>query len=458
MPTTSAFVGRERELTLLRGMLDAACGGTGGVALLAGEPGIGKTRTAEELAASARQRDAQVLWGRCYEGDPGTPGQSGAPVYWPWVQAIRAYVRGAHPTDLAAAMGSGAAVIAQVVPDVGDRLAGLTPPPPLEPAAERFRLFDSITAFLIHATRARPLVLILDDLHWADVASHLLLQFLAREMRASRLLVLGTCRDSEVHPAHPLTRTLVELGREPVTARFSLRGLGEADLALMIESLAGAPPPASLVATLHRATAGNPFFATEAVRFMLAEDRFPRCDGDAVPPLIIPPSVRDALGQRLGRLSAACSRVLKIAAVLGRELDLSTLGQVRELAGERLLEALEEAETAHLVTAVPGAPGRYRFMHALIRETLYEELPTTRRIRFHREVGEALERLWGADVEAHLTELAHRFHQAAVRPWRATSALPVQRPGRRCRRFRSIGLVVCAVPAPDSHIYAMLGG
>src|SRR5262249_12984850 len=193
--------------------------GEGGVVLLAGEAGIGKTRLAEELAAAGRERGALVLWGRCHEGDPGTPGQSGAPAYWPLVQIIRGYLQQADADAIAAVMGPGATDIAQVVPEVALRLPDRPEPPNLEPEQARFRLFDSVTSFFPRAAAARPLLLILDDLQWADVPSLLLLRFLAREMPPSRLLVVGTYRDEEVDQRPLLVQTIAQLARESSVTR-----------------------------------------------------------------------------------------------------------------------------------------------------------------------------------------------------------------------------------------------
>ena len=205
-----------------------------------GEPGIGKTRTAQELATYAGLRSAQVLWGRCYE-------EQGMPPYWPWVQAIRSYVREREPEQLRSEMGAGAADIAEVVSDVKERLPDLKPPPQLDsPEQARFRLFDSITAFLKSASQKQPLVLVLDDLHWADQPSLLLLQFVARELGNSRLLLVGTYRDVELSRQHPLSETLGELTRERLFQRVMLRGLSQQDVGRFIEVAAGVDPPAGL--------------------------------------------------------------------------------------------------------------------------------------------------------------------------------------------------------------------
>ncbi len=400
------FVGREREMDVLRGALEDALAGRGRLVLLVGEPGIGKTRTAEELVTYARLRKAQVLWGRCYEGD-------GAPAYWPWVQAIRTYVHEREPEDLQAEMGSAAADIAQVVSAVRDRLPQLPAPPALEPDQARFRLFDGVTSFLKNAGSAQPLVLILDDIHWADKPSLLLLQFLARELRGARLLVLGAYRDVEVQRQHPLSQTLGELAREQLAERVLLRGLSANDVARFIEITAGFKPPAGLVDAVYRETEGNPFFVNEIVRLLVTDGRLEQPERVTSWSVDIPQGVRDVIGRRLDRLSAECNRVLSTAAVVGREFGLDVLAGVTGTDGDRLLEVLEEALAARVIVEVPRALGSYRFAHALIRETLYEELTTTRRMRLHRQIGEALEALYGAHPEPHLAELAYHFCEAA---------------------------------------------
>ena len=400
------FIGRERELGELRQHLERVRGGQGCVMLIAGEPGIGKTRTTEEFAGCAERAGARVLWGRCYEGE-------GAPAFWPWIQILRSYAQDCDPSALRAEMGPGAADIAELVSDVRERLPDLPAPLPSQPAQARFRLFDSITTFLTGAARRQPLVLILDDLHWADTPSLLLLEFLARELRQAQVLVVGTYRDVEAKHPHPLARTLAELARLGFSRTILLSGLGQGDVAHFIESASGLVPPAGLVAAVAKETDGNPFFVIEIVRLLAAEGRLER--PEAVQPwsLTVPPSVRAAIGQRLSRFSETCQRILTIAAVIGRDFGLRTLERVSELSADQLLEVLEEAEAARAVAAVPGAVGRYRFVHALIRETLYNELPSTRRVRLHRQVGEALEALDEPSRQAHLAELAHHFFQAA---------------------------------------------
>jgi len=406
------FVGREAAMQELRSGVDEAFSGRGRLLLLVGEPGIGKTRTAEELATYARLRNAQVLVGRCYEGE-------GAPAYWPWVQVIRAYVHERDPGTLLAELGSRAADIAQVVSELRERLPDLPTPPVLEPEQARFRLFDSITSFLKHAAQHQPLVLVLDDLHWADKPSLLLLQFLARELRGSRMLVLATYRDVELRRQHPLSQALGELARQHLSQRVLLRGITAEDVARFIELSAGHAPPAALVQAVYRETEGNPFFVSEVVRLLVAEGRLERWSEAGAPNVSIPQSVREVIGRRLDRLSEDCNQLLTVASVIGREFSLTVLEHVvAPQSGpaahtERLLDLLEEAVAARVVATVPRLLGRYAFSHALIRETLYEELSTTRRVRLHRQIGEVLEQLYATSLEPHLAELAYHFFEAA---------------------------------------------
>jgi predicted ATPase len=206
------FVGRQTELAALRAGLERAMTGRGGVCLVAGEPGIGKSELADRLATDAVARGAEVLWGRSWEGE-------GAPPYWPWAQILRTYVHERDGVGLEAIFGTATPYVAQVVPEIRDRLPDLPVPPPLDSEQARFRLFDAITTFLKSAAAVRPLVLILDDLHWADKPSLLLLRFLAREMTDSRLLIVGTYRDVEVSRGHPLAEVLPSLRQERSAAR-----------------------------------------------------------------------------------------------------------------------------------------------------------------------------------------------------------------------------------------------
>ena len=418
-----AFVGREVELGRLSTALGDALEGQGRLILVAGQAGIGKTRIAEELGAEARTRGIRVLWGHCYEEGEGAPG------YWPWIQILRAYVSSRVPAALAVELGAGAAELAQLVPEVAKVMPGLPPPPAVEPRLARFRLFDAVSSFLHAASRRNGLVLILDDLHWADPGSLLLLQFMARELTGSRLLVVGTYRDVEVSRRDPLSDTLAELVRQPATARLSLSGLDKAEVARCIFTIAGAEPAADLVAALHQQTEGNPFFVGEVVRLLVSEERL------NVAGLLtagVPQGVREVIGRRLNRLSDGAIQVLTVASVQGREFDLDVVGHAANLSAEEVLGWVEEAINARLVVEADGGQdGRCRFAHTLVRDTLYEELSITRRKLVHRRVGEALAALRVGELDEHLAELAHHFFQAAS-PGAAGPALDYAvRAGRR---------------------------
>ena len=260
-PTGSMFVGRHVEMGVLRSAFEEVIAGAGRLVMLVGEPGIGKTRAAQELASYAADQGATVLWGWCYE-------EAGAPPYWPWVQPIRSYVQAQDPEQLRSVLGPGATDIADIIPDVREKLRDLEPSPALEPEEARFRLFDSITTFLKRASVARPLMLVLDDLHWADKPSLLLLQFLAKQMAASRLLVVGCYRDMELSRQHPLSESLAQLAREPVFRRQVLRGLTQKDTGGFFESATGISPSDQMVSTIYERTEGNPFFMSEIIRLL----------------------------------------------------------------------------------------------------------------------------------------------------------------------------------------------
>ena len=400
---TGAFVGREQAMAELCAALEDALEGRGRLVFLVGEPGIGKTRTAEELGAIARQRGARVYGGRCYEDD-------GSPAFWPWVQVLRGCVRDVEPRQLASELGAAAVDVAELVPELRQSLPHLPAPPALPPEQARFRLFDGVTRFLGAVARARPLVVVLDDLHWADKASLLLLQFLAREIRDAHVLLVGTYRDVELRRQHPLAQVLGDLAREPLCSRTLLRGLGETDVERYVAAILGSKPSAGMVAEVHRMTEGNPFFVGEVVRLLLAEGRL--AHGASLRGLL-PQGVREAIGRRLNALSEECNRVLTLAAVIGREFDLTVLERVAELPRERLLELLDEATGTRILAEPAGAGGRYSFSHTLIRETLYEELTMPLRVRWHRRVGTTLEELHRTNLEPRLPELAHHFFQAA---------------------------------------------
>jgi DNA-binding SARP family transcriptional activator len=402
------FVGRVHETARLLAALDDALAGRGRLVVLAGEQGIGKTRMAMELGEEARRRGASVLWGRCYE-------REGAPPFWPWVQALRAYAATCDPALVRSQLHRQAALVAELVPELRDRVPELEPwTSPRDPAEARFQLFDAVATLLERAARVRPLLIVLDDLHASDAGSLLLLEFVARELAAARVLVVGTCRDAELGRGHPLVETLAELTRERLFERVAVRGLSEPEVRGFIEASVDLPLPPELAEAVHERTEGNPLFVTEVVRLLVHERSLVEAPvGGRDWSVRVPESVRDVIQRRLDRLSAQCNEILQLSAVVGREFGLE---QLRVLVGntsvDELLSLIDEACDAHAIEEVPEAVDRYRFAHGLIQETLVEELGTTRRVRLHARIAEALEALYGDDADAHAAELVHHFVEA----------------------------------------------
>jgi DNA-binding winged helix-turn-helix (wHTH) protein/tetratricopeptide (TPR) repeat protein len=402
-PARAIFVGRERTIARLERALDAALGGAGGLVLLAGEPGIGKTRTAEELARVARERGAQVLHGRCFEGE-------GAPAFWPWVQVLRDLAATTEPARLRAALGSDAGTLAQLVPELDASRAEAVSAVANAGEQARFRLFDALGATLRRRAQQGPLVLVLDDLHWADEASLRGLEFLAHELSGAALLVVATFRDVEVRRDHPLSKLLGALARVPACERIPLRGLEAEEVAALVAAVLGLEPPEALARTVYEMTEGNPFFVFELARLV------GEAGGAEAPPsaLALPQSVRDAIGRRLDAVSPGCNEVLRTAAVLGRAFDVALLARVTERPPGELLDLLAEALGAGVLVEPGGGVGRWAFAHALVRQTLYEELRAPQRVHLHRRAAEALAAAYAASDEPPLSEIAHHYFEAAA--------------------------------------------
>jgi tetratricopeptide (TPR) repeat protein len=396
-------VGRDREVAELVAGLEDASGGRGRLFLIAGEPGIGKTWLAEQLAAHATKQGTRVLWGSCWEG-------GGAPPFWPWGQMIRTHAESLDEQTLASWLGTGRAHVAELVPGLAERLGATTIAAAFshESDAARFYLFETVTSLFRRAASAQPLLLVLDDLHAADEPSLLLLRFLARDLRGARLLVVGTFRDVMAERPLGIGEVMAELVREGQL--LNLRGLDRAAVKALIETLLGVVPSQAQVAAVHETTEGNPLFVREVVRLLATEAALEQ-PGRGVP---IPGTIRAVIQRRFAPLSADATQVLSAAAVVGREFDLALVGPACELPAERVLDALSEALAHGLVAEEPGAAGRYRFSHALMREVLYERLPTPARLQLHQRVGEAIERQYGTGTGAHVAELARHFAEVAA--------------------------------------------
>src|SRR5262245_16272283 len=367
-----AFVGREVELERLAGLWAEAKAGRRRVLLIAGEPGIGKSRLVAELAAMAHGEGAVVLWGRCDE-DLGL-------AYQPVVEALRHYVRHCRDETLDAQLGGGRRYLARLVPELAegrsDRVA-----PAADAETERLQMFDAVADLVGSVARSRPLLLVQDDLHWAAAPTLFLLRQLARPAE-DRVLMVGTYRDTELDPDHPLVGVLADLHREPTVARLAVEGLDEKAVAAMVEAETGraaGDAALDLAPALQAKTAGNPFFIGQVLDH-LAEtgaleqpDRI-RAGAFPVDRPGLPQGVREVIERRVARLPEAVHRILTVGAVIGRDFTLSLLEWIPEAGADRdaLLGALEEAARTRLIQELPGAVGHFAFVHDVVRQTLYE--------------------------------------------------------------------------------------
>ncbi len=398
------FVGREAELERLRSAFDEAFAGQGSLVMLVGEPGIGKTRTAQELATYAKLRGGQVLWGRARE-------TAGAPPYWPWIQVGNGYSAGTDITQNSTATRyEMLAALVPLFPALAQAFPGLPELPVLhEAAAAQFRLFEAYSQFVAQIADP-PLLVILDDLHWADKPSLLLLAHLAQELAHMRVLVVGTYRDTDLSRTHPLAEALASLNREPGFLRLPLRGLTREETAAYIRAVANLEPAPEVLDRIVEETEGNPFFLAEVVNLLTEEGSLAKT---SLSDIAIPDGVRETLGRRLDRISPETNETLQVAAVVGREFAYDTLNLLGDRADDELLRQVEEALEARVIEEL-DRPGRYRFTHALMQETLLSELSTTRRVRLHGQVGDALEQRWAESAERHAPELAAHFGEAAT--------------------------------------------
>ena len=396
----SSFVGREKEIGALEAQLAEALAGHGRLVTISGEAGVGKTRAAEELLARSGLPSGRLLWGRC-------PEQPGAPAYWPWTQALRGYVEQADRAAVLAEMGSGARTITRVLPALREHLVALEPGPIVESEESHFQFFDAMVGFLRRSTERAALVIVLDDLHWADPASIQLLAFLTHELRRLRLLVVGTYRTDEVEE-----RAAVLDGLRRASERVRLRGLDRADVGRLAQGVTGVAAASGLVADLHRLTEGNPFFIGEFLRVLETEGALESDDLDSVA-IRLPAELSGTIHRRLGHLDADERQLLEMAAVVGREFDVALLQMACDLTPDQVLERLATPMEAKLVDECPGELARFRFGHTLIRQALYDAIPPTRRVHLHRRIGEALEAMTKDNLDPPWGQLAYHFLNAA---------------------------------------------
>ncbi len=439
-PVTSAlessapFVGRGTELDQLQQTWKNAGAGARAIVLVAGEPGVGKTRLLGELARSAAAEGATVLWGRCDE-DPVIP-------YQPFVEQVRQWLA----TDGEQAL---PAALERLLPETSSRLAFPEFNPTIDGAAERLRLFDGVTRFLRGAAANGPLLLVFDDLHWAATPTLLLLRHALGALTGQRTMVVGAYRDTELGRSHPFAAVLADLRREDGVVRIALDGIDTASVAEYLERVAGHAlddDGLELARVVRADTKGNPFFIGQVLRHLVESGELEQDGGrwstiSSLETLGVPEGVREVVGRRLSALSDVANEGLRVAAVVGPEFSFTTLAAVLDAgdSAERLLDALDECIAGRLIRDVADGSDHYEFVHALVRHTLLAELSVARRARLHRRIGDAL-----AAGGAEPAVLAHHYcagaaagavkdaliasvaaADAALRSWAAEEALSI---------------------------------
>jgi len=394
-PSTNSFLGRERELTELRAALDDVNAGRGRLFLLSGEPGIGKTRLAEEIAHEAAARGMRAIWGRSWEG-------GGAPAYWPWVQILRTLV-----VDPNRQRNRGAVVspeVAQMLPELASEALGQSPS---DPKQAQFRLFDAVNTTLKDASRVQPLVLIFDDLHEADQSTLEMLKFVGRALRDSSLLIVGTCRDVEVRLSAVLSEAISEIVRDG--RQMTLGGLLPDEVGRMVAARSNRSPSSGFIRDLHQATAGNPLFVDGILRMLLANDKIETTERLEFSGFRLPEGVRGAINKRLAMLSSAARELLIVAAAIGQEFHQAVLQRVSQASVYEVRRLLREAAEIGIV-ATDCDPAR--FSHPLIREALRLDTAEDESVRMHNRIGEAIEEIHAANLISHTAELAYHYERA----------------------------------------------
>jgi len=411
----SLFVGRVQELSRLGDAFNAAAAGRGSVALLAGEPGIGKTTLCRALSAWVAECGGGVLTGHCDDA-----GELSVP-YLPFIESLRAAVLRYDPQALADALGPWAVDLARIIPEIRIRLPSLPPSPPsVDPADARYRLLQAVTTYLKQAADTVPLLLILEDLQDADRGTLDALTHLSRHLTDARLLVLGTYRSTEVSPAHPLAGAIATMRRRVGVDRLHLDGLSPTEVRRLVDGIAERAVPPGVGAAVYAQTEGNPLFVWEVMRQRLQAGHLTP-DGAVGGALRtpwdlhrVPDGLTDIIGTRIAHLSPACLRLLTIAAVIGREFTLRTIRAVTGQGEENVTAALDEAVRAAILQERVLVGGvQYRFAHALFRQTLYADLSAAERLRLHPHVARVLESEYGPRDVSHAGELAEHYGRSS---------------------------------------------
>ncbi len=399
------FVGRAAVLTRLKRSVVRALGDQGQICILSGEAGIGKTRTAQRVADLARAHGADVWLGSCHEGE-------GAPAFWPWTQVVRAAFYSDGADVLRGWLGPAVLDVVSWLPELAEGLDAHTPAVSSNFEHASFRALDAVSRLLTAASRVRPRVLLLEDMHRADEASWQLLRLLSATLERSAVLVLVTLRSrDDLTVAAPVERNVDALARAPLCHRFYLRGLEEAETGELARALLGGMSDA-MVHTLHEKAGGNPLFIHELTEWMASRGGADPALLQDVPDLAPPEMVRHVLRRRVERLGPEAARVLEVAAVVGSMWDAAIVQAVTGLPRETVLSVIDLALEQRIVVSVSARVDAYRFAHDLLRDTLYADLPTAHRKRLHLLAAVQIEdRTAWLGVEA-VREVAHHFYQA----------------------------------------------
>jgi len=410
---TSAFpfVGRSSELETLRALLPTADGEGRRVVLLSGEPGSGKSRLVREFAVEAARAGVLVLYGACDAVVP-TP-------YQPFAESLDHLVRVIEPGELETALGGAGGELARLLPNLSQRVPDLPPPVPADPDTERHRLHTAVTELLSSASRRRPVMLVLEDGHWADAPSLLLLRHLARGAVDARLLLLATFRDTEADIPIALSDALADLRRSDGVVRLRLSGLSDEEVTEFVRRAGegGGAGVTELARAITDLTEGNPFLVCELWRTLVETGVVEVVDGSMrltrpLAQLGTPDSVREVVSQRLYRLAPGTADLLELAATAGPEFDLDLVRRAATLPEPQLVSALDEAARSGIIEELPTRRLAYRFTHELVRRALYDRLSGVRRAELHLRVGEAWEAAEPRSGRV-LAELAHHFAAAA---------------------------------------------
>jgi tetratricopeptide (TPR) repeat protein len=422
---TAPFLGRKALLLALQVHLEQAARGQGRGILLSGEPGIGKTRCADEAARHAEAIGMEVHLTRCHETE-------GAPGLWPWVQLAEALCSSRDERALREILEPDLVALAPLLPNEARRFSGAALGSGAPESEGRYRLFGALASMLRRAAGQRPLLLVIDDLQWADPASVLLARFVLREVRQAPIALLCLYRDSEILSDHPLAQPLADLAADSET--FGLSGLAEEDVARFMQHVAGFEVPDVLSGAVHAQTGGNPLFLVEVVRLLATEDRLgaPGAPTPASAPL--PSTVRHTIQRRIASLHPNTRHVLRSATAIGTEFDREILEHAASSGRDELTRALDEACEARILQPAAKGIERFRFAHDLIREAIYESLASTERARIHRAIGEAIVSLRSPDLGPHLAELSHHFLAGAPTGTAALAAEFAARGARQAAR------------------------